>query len=31
MKAAVDDATKKIDDGTIKVHDFREDKSCPVQ
>jgi basic membrane protein A len=31
MKAAVDDATAKINDGTIEVHDFRTDKTCPVE
>lgn len=30
MQAAVDDAAKKIASGEIKVHDFREDKTCPV-
>ena len=30
MKAAVDKATADIISGAIKVHDFREDKSCPV-
>ena len=30
MKAAVDKATADIISGAIKVHDFREDKACPV-
>ncbi|WDR06790.1 BMP family ABC transporter substrate-binding protein [Devosia rhodophyticola] len=30
MKAAVDDATAKIISGDIVVHDYREDKACPV-
>jgi basic membrane protein A len=30
MKAAVEDARAKIVSGEIKVHDFREDKACPV-
>jgi len=30
MKAAVDKATADIVSGAVKVHDFREDKACPV-
>ncbi len=30
MKAAVDKATADIISGAVKVHDFREDKACPV-
>lgn len=30
MKAAVEDATKKIVSGEVVVHDFRTDKACPV-
>ena len=30
MKAAVDKATADIISGAVKVHDFREDKVCPV-
>ena len=28
-QAAVDTATKAISDGTIKVHDFMSDNTCP--
>ncbi|MFC3529633.1 BMP family protein [Paracoccus mangrovi] len=31
MQAAVDAATKGIIDGTIKVHDYMTDNTCPVQ
>ncbi|MFC2969306.1 BMP family lipoprotein [Acidimangrovimonas pyrenivorans] len=31
MKKAVDEATKKIEDGEIKVHDYMTDNSCPVK
>ena len=31
MQAAVDDATAKIGDGTIAVHDYMTDNACPVQ
>ena len=30
MKAAVEKAKADIISGAIKVHDFREDKACPV-
>ena len=30
MKAAVDKATAGIEDGTIKVHDYTTDNTCPV-
>ncbi len=30
IKAAVEEATKKIEDGTIKVHDYTTDNTCPV-
>jgi basic membrane protein A len=30
MKAAVDKATADIISGAVKVHDYREDKACPV-
>jgi basic membrane protein A len=30
MKAAVDKATADIVSGAVKVHDFREDKTCPA-
>ncbi|WP_127901078.1 BMP family lipoprotein [Solirhodobacter olei] len=31
MKAAVDKATKGIEDGSIKVHDYTTDNKCPVE
>ena len=31
MQAAVDAASKGIIDGTIKVHDYMTDNTCPVQ
>ena len=31
MQAAVDTATKGIVDGSIAVHDYMTDNTCPVQ
>ncbi len=31
MQAAIDEATAQITDGTIKVHDYMTDNTCPVE
>ena len=31
MTAAVEAATKGIEDGSVKVHDYMTDNTCPVQ